>query len=776
MKFRILLPVAAAAIAVLSSCSHKPAALTVTPYPNDVTIKCGTFNAAGADFAVDPALDPDSRDIVVAFASQLSAVSGHENTLLEGTAATGFTFVLDTALDPEAYSLEINRKSVSVKASSTDGFRYAVQTLRQMLPVEIFGKTPAPDADWTLQCCTVNDAPRFGYRGLHLDVSRHFYDLAVVKKIIDLQEIYKMNTLHWHLTDDQGWRIEIKKYPRLTEVGGWRKGTMIRKEWTNFDGIPYGGYYTQDEIREVVSYARSKGITVIPEIDLPGHMLAALAAYPELGCTGGPYEVWQRWGVSDDVLCVGNEKTFSFLQDVLDEVLELFPSEYIHIGGDECPKTKWADCPKCQARIRQLGLKDDEKFQAEHYLQSYVTARIEKYLNGKGRQIIGWDEILEGELSPNATVMSWRGSEGGIAAAKAGHDAIRTPHTHFYFDYYQSNDTANEPLAIGGYLPIETVYNYEPFTDEMDENARAHIKGVQANVWTEYISTKEHLEYMILPRAAALAEVQWTLPQNKDLNRFLSDMGRAAKMYDTMGYNYAKTVFEVMSNVKVNEAARCVEVRLTTVDNATVRYTTDGSEPTSESAICPKVIKVTKGCTIKAAAFRENGQTRTITLNFKDNKALARPVVLNTEPMGKYKYDAPESLVDGLPGSKVYTSGEWAGWYGTPVELTIEMDGKTEYSSVEVSALTNKGDYIFNPLDLVVSVSDDNKEFTEVARAEYQPEGPEIQDGVKEYKVTFPQTRAKYIRVNAKTVASIPEWHGARGRKGFCFVSEVIVL
>lgn len=776
MKIRHLLQVAAAAIVALCSCSHEKAVLTVTPYPNDVTINCGTFNAAGADFAIDPALDADAKGLVSCFASRLSAISGKESKVSEGTAATGFTFVLDTALAPEAYSLEVNKKQVSVRASSTKGVRFAIQTLKQMLPVEIFGEAPAPGAEWKLQCCAVNDAPRFGYRGLHLDVSRHFFSLDEVKKYLDIMEVYKMNTLHWHLTDDQGWRVEIKKYPRLTEVGSWRKGTMIRKEWTNYDGIPYGGYYTQDEIREIVGYAQSKGITVIPEIDLPGHMLAALTAYPELGCTGGPYEVWQRWGISDDVLCIGNEKTFTFLQGVLDEVMELFPSEYIHIGGDECPKVKWAKCPKCQARIKALGLKGDDKFNAEHYLQSYVTARIEKYLNEKGRQIIGWDEILEGELSPNATVMSWRGIEGGIAASKAGHDAIMTPNQFCYFDYYQSHDTENEPLAIGGYLPIEKVYSYEPFTEDMDDNARSHIKGVQANLWTEYIATPEYLEYMLLPRAAALSEVQWTNADGKDQARFFSLLPRMARIYDIMGYNYAKTVFEVKSDVKVNESKSCVEVALTTVDNAPVHYTLDGSEPDENSPVCKGAIVIRKACTLKAAAVRENGRTRTLTLYFNENKALGRPVTLNSEPMPKYKYGAPASLVDGLIGVFNYTSGEWSGWYATPVDITIEMDGKTPYSKVSLEALILKGDYVFNPVDLAVAVSDDNSQFTEVARVEFPVEGPDDRDGIKEYTVEFPQTSAKYLRVTSRTLEALPQWHGGRGRKGFSFISEVIVL
>ena len=355
-----------------------------------------------------------------------------------------------------------------------------------------------------------------------------------------------MNTLHWHLTDDQGWRIEIKKYPKLTEIGAYRDKTLIGhlNDDKGYDYTRYGGFYTQDDIREVVEYAASKGVTVIPEVDLPGHMLAALAAYPEYGCTGGPYEVWGRWGVSEDVLCAGKEETFEFLEGVLTEVMELFPSEYIHIGGDESPKVRWEKCPACQARIKELGLKDGEKYSAEHYLQSYVTARVERFLNSHGRKIIGWDEILEGDLAPGATVMSWRGVEGGLQAAKLGHDAIMTPSTHFYFDYCQSDTPENEPLGIGGYIPVEKCYSYEPFTPEMTDDEKGHILGVQANLWTEYIKTTDHLEYMLLPRAAALSEVQWCLPENKSYERFLKSMKHYAEIYDALGYNYAKHIFE----------------------------------------------------------------------------------------------------------------------------------------------------------------------------------------------------------------------------------------
>ena len=427
-----------------------------------------------------------------------------------------------------------------VKASAYNGFLYALQTLKQLTDVEIFSDKVDPDQKFLFPVVSIKDKPRFAYRGMHLDCARHFFSVEEVKKYLDIMAAYKLNRMHWHLTEDQGWRIEIKKYPKLTQIGAFRNGTMVGKDFNSNDGIRYGGYYTQEQVKDIVAYAQKLGITVIPEIDLPGHMLGALAAYPELGCTGGPYEVWTRWGVSDQVMCPGKEDMFIFLEDVFTELMELFPSEYIHIGGDECPKTEWEKCPNCQARIKALGIKADDKHSAEQYLQNYVTARVQKFLNDHGRKIIGWDEILEGELAPGATVMSWRGVDGGVKASALGFDVIMTPNTYCYFDYYQSGDKDNEPLAIGGNLPIEKVYGYEPF-DGLDASQQKHILGVQANLWTEYIGTDDYLEYMLLPRMCALSEIQWCAKDAKDFDRFASALrAESFKIFDTLGYNYRK--------------------------------------------------------------------------------------------------------------------------------------------------------------------------------------------------------------------------------------------
>jgi hexosaminidase len=435
----------------------------------------------------------------------------------------------DHQIDREAYQMTIAAKGVSVSAYKDAGKFYALQTLLQLLPANKGAKVELP-------CLMIIDKPRYSWRGMHLDCCRHFFTVEEVKKYIDYLAMYKFNVFHWHLTDDQGWRIEIKKYPLLTRIGSQRKQTLIGKPSKNnkYDKKPYGGYYTQDQVREVVAYAAAKNITIVPEIEMPGHSLAALAAYPELSCTGGPFQVGERWGGYDDVFCAGNDSTFIFIENVLDEVLMMFPSQYIHIGGDECSKVRWNSCSKCQARIRNQNLKDEEE------LQSYFIRRVEKYINSKGRKIIGWDEILEGGLAPNATVMSWRGVKGGISAAKLGHDVIMTPGKPCYFDFYQSKDRASEPIAIGGFNPVDSVYKYDPAPEVLSEDERKHVLGAQGNVWTEYIDTFKKVEYMTVPRMCALSEVLWSPAEKRDVANFRSRLRKHALILDRMKINYAK--------------------------------------------------------------------------------------------------------------------------------------------------------------------------------------------------------------------------------------------
>lgn len=427
----------------------------------------------------------------------------------------------------EAYTININNKNIKISGFTSAGVFYGIQTLRKSLPICNATNNPI-----VLPATEIKDAPRFKYRGMMLDCSRHFFSIDFIKKFIDLIALHNMNTFHWHLNDDQGWRIEIKKYPKLVEIGSVRTGTVMGRNSDVDDSIKYGGYYTQEQCREIVEYARQRHITVIPEIDMPGHMKAVLASYPNLGCTGGPYKVGHNWGVYYDVLCIGNEDTFKFVEGVLDEIIDIFPSRYIHIGGDETPTKRWSECSKCEKIMQKEGLPINK-------LQAYFTNRIEKYLNSKGRSIIGWDEILDGDINKSATIMSWRGIEPGEKGAKMGHDVIMSPTSHCYFDYAQTKEQYSEPLTQVHSLDVEQVYSLDPAPKTMSEESKKHILGVQANLWTEYISNPNLATYMLLPRMAALSEVQWTSPAQKDFKQFKIRATRLSKLYDKYGYIYA---------------------------------------------------------------------------------------------------------------------------------------------------------------------------------------------------------------------------------------------
>ena len=763
-------------IAAVSCSRNEGPAFNVVPYPNEVELCAGTFDAAGAEFHYSTEIEPLAVDLIEAFAAQLSMVTSKENTIAQGVSDKGFVFVQNPEIAAESYALKVSEKAVVVEASSLRGFNYAIQTIKQMLPVEIYAKTPA-SADWTIPCVKINDAPRFGYRGLHLDESRHFFGMEEVKRYLDIMEVHKLNTLHWHLTDDQGWRIEIKKYPELTAIGSKRSGTCVKKDFSSTDGIPYGEgmWYTQDQIREIIAYAAAKGIDIIPEIDLPGHMLAALTAYPELGCTGGPYHVWTRWGISDDVLCAGNEKVYEFLENVLAEVAELFPSEYVHVGGDECPKVRWEKCPKCQAKIRQLGYTDKDGQKAEHFLQSYVISRMEKFLNSKGKKIIGWDEILEGEVAPNATIMSWRGETGGLRAVRMGHDAIMTPNTYFYIDYYQSMDIKNEPFGIGGYLPIEWCYTYEPYAEGMTDEEKSHILGVQANMWTEYVATPEHLEYMVLPRLAALAEVQWCEAERKDWDRFQDSADEFCRIYETMGYNYATHVLQVRGEVIADAEDACAKVVLSAQGDSPIRYTLDGSVPDGKSMLYKDTLVIDQTCTLTAVAMRDDVDPKYFVKSFSFHKAVGRPIVSSSAPHKSYVYNFPDNLLDGIRAAEVYKSGEWAGWRTRPFEVVLDMEESETYSSVTLGVLVVKASHILGPEYISVMTSEDGVNFVEVAREEYEAaqDGPD--DVTVDYTLSFPETSARYLKVCAGAVKKLPDWHFAAGRAGNLFIDEIIV-
>ena len=519
------------------------------PAPASISILSGEFVFTEKTKIIIPSENPEIRLSADFLAQLINNPTGNTPEIIVGTKPDkGSIFmVLDTAVgNKEGYILAVTSKKITISAKTAVGLFYAVQTLRQMMPVEVEKKQIAEGLKLSVPACLIEDEPRFGYRGMHLDVGRHLFPVETIRSYIDMLAMHKMNTFHWHLTEDQGWRIEIKKYPKLTEIGAYRNETVVGhagRPPLTYDGKRYGGFYTQEEVKEIVTYAKSKFITIIPEIEMPGHAMGALAAYPALSCTGGPFEVNTKWGVMDDVFCAGKDEVFTFLQDVLTEVIDLFPGTYIHIGGDECPKKRWEKCPLCQKRMKDEGVKD------EHELQSYFIQRIEKFVISKGREIIGWDEILEGGLAPEATVMSWRGTKGGIAAAKQNHDVIMTPNTFAYLDYYQC-EPAGEPLAIGGYLPLEKVYSFNPLPEELTPEEQKHILGFQGNVWTEYIPTPEHMQYMAFPRAFAIAETGWTPDRLKDFEDFIARLEVLKKRYDAIGINYFKGEYRDTRAVK----------------------------------------------------------------------------------------------------------------------------------------------------------------------------------------------------------------------------------
>ena len=666
----------------------------------------------------------------------------------------------------EAYQVTITANNITINGASKAGTFYGVQFLRKSIPVQKVSKVTFPAK-------IITDKPYFAYRGAHLDSARHFFSADSVRIYIDMLALHNINKFHWHLTDDQGWRFESKKYPELTVVGSTRSQTMLGKEWDKFDGKPHSGFYTQQEMKELVKYAAERNITIIPEIDLPGHMVAVLATYPKLGCTGGPYKVRETWGVAEDVLCAGNDETYDFIKNILEEVTEIFPSEYIHIGGDECPKNSWKKCPKCQAKIKALGIKGDAKHTAEEYLQSHIITFAEEVLAKKGRKMIGWDEILEGGLAPNATVMSWRGIGGAIEAAKSNHDAIMTPMSFCYFDFYQTDKTDKEPLAIGNYLPVERVYSFNPYPEALNKEQQKHILGVQANIWTEYIQTFKHVEYMALPRMAALAEVQWVDPSKpKDYQAFLQRLMRLLPIYEVEGYTYAKHIFDLRAEVKpgVDE----INVTFSCLQDTPIYYTTDGSEPTKNSNVYKEPLKLTQNTNLKAKVFGKEGESE-FNQEFFFNKATVRPIEFLSKPTQNYAYNGAITLVDGRKGGTNSRSSEWLGFSEAPCEALITLKDNTLVKEVSFNAFIETGDWIYPPTNFEVWGSKDGKNYELIGKASYDMPKEHFKE-IKTYSLSFPEKEVTYLKVKINEVNKIPTFHeGAAGKPGFLFIDEIQV-
>lgn len=761
---------------ILTACSNEQqVSYSVIPLPQEISLNQNQPFRLNDKVVV---AYPENNPLLERNARFLSEYVSH---------STGYTLKLKTlshqekdientiilALNPEidnkeGYIISVTPKNIRIEGQTENGVFYGIQTLRKSIPaITRKGVILMPAG-------TVKDEPHFGYRAMHFDVARHFFPIEFVKEYIDLLALHNMNTLHWHLTDDQGWRIEIKKYPKLTEVGSMRNRTVAGYAGSGkYDQTSHGGYYTQEQLKDIVEYAKERYINIIPEVDLPGHMLAALAAYPELGCTGGPYEVCPDWGVFEDVLCVGNEQTMLFLEDVMTELINIFPSRYIHIGGDETPRTRWEKCPKCQARIKAEGLKADKEHSAEDRLQSYCMKRIEKFLNAQGRQIIGWDEILEGDIAQNATVMSWRGSAGGIKAAQMGHNVIMAPNTHCYFDFYQTDDTKEEPLAIGGYLPVEKVYSLNP-TESLTEEQAEHILGVQANLWTEYILTTDQVKYMILPRMAALSEVQWTQPEKKDYRSFTTRIINLLAMYQRDGLNYAKHLFDIKADFKADTAKKAMIITLSTIDDAPIYYTLDGSEPTTASQKYAGPIPIHSSIDFHAIAVRQGSEGKMVAKQISFSKATLAPIVLTTtQPAPNYTFGGATTLVDGITGNENFSTGSWLGFLGEDVTAIIDLGQPMDIKQLDVNAMTYMDAWIMGIIQLDISVSDDNKKFVEVASREFISETDIKKRNIEKYSVTFNPVSARYVKMVAKGSTALPQGHVGEGKMPYLFMDEI---
>jgi hexosaminidase len=666
-----------------------------------------------------------------------------------------------------AYELQIDSTIIKITSVNKAATFYAIQTLIQLLP---FQKTTN---QVFLPCLQIKDAPRFEWRGMHLDVCRHFFPTNFIKKYIDFLAMYKMNVFHWHLTEDQGWRIAIRKYPKLTEIGSIRNGSMVGPYADHrIDSVRYGGYYSQEEIKEIVKYAKQRHITVVPEIEMPGHSLAALAAYPELSCTGGPFEVAKEWGVFDDVYCAGNEETFKFLENVLDEVCELFPGKYIHIGGDECPKTRWKECGKCQKRIKDNNLKD------EHELQSYFIQRMEKYLNSKGKQIIGWDEILEGGLAPNATVMSWRGTDGGIAAAQQNHKVVMTPGTHCYFDHYQGNP-ANEPLAIGGYTPLEKVYSYEPIPKELKINEASLIIGAQGNVWTEYITSSSQVEYMALPRMCALAEVLWTLPENKNETDFLSRLVKNINRLDEKNVNYSKSFMQ--PGIKVTKANKGINIVLTKPKlQGILKYNlnTGKEKPYNEKNMkitseTETIIHVEKNAELTAYFRLSDSLSSHAKWNQQKiviSKATSKTIKYKNEPNASYSTDAGFTLLNGVRGGLPRLNSEWLAWNENEVEMIIDLEKTQKISEISIGSLENHSNWIWLPTKVEIYTSKDGINFKSSGKTFT---GESIWNNKRDFKAKIKKQKTRYIKLIVKKEDNIPKGKPGEGKTAWLFFDEI---
>jgi hexosaminidase len=739
----------------------------IIPYPRTLIPQSGAFTINKNTMIYCPA-DKSLMKLATQFANQFRLVAGLKlpvKIMGKTDVTNAIIFQQQLTLDNvEAYRLSISLKTIRIQAKEANGFFYALQTLYQLLPVEIYGKKEAVGIKWLAPAVEIIDAPRFAYRGLHLDVCRHFFPVEFIKKYIDAMAIHKFNTFHWHITEDQGWRIEIKKYPRLTEIGSKRDETLVGYYYDRlpqlFDGKPYGGYYTQAEAREIVAYAAERFITVIPEIELPGHAQAALAAYPYLSCNNdSTIKVATKWGIFNEVYCP-RDTTFKFLEDVLKEIMDIFPGKYIHIGGDECPKDRWKTCSDCQALIKKLDLKD------ENGLQSYFVRRIENFIDSKGRKIIGWDEILDGGLDANATVMSWRGTQGGITAAKAGNDVIMTPTANCYLDKYQS-EPATEPTTIGGYLPLKMVYEYEPIPTELSADEAKHVLGAQANVWTEYMPTSESVEYMVFPRLAAMAEVLWSNVQNRNWDSFCKRMPTQFKRYQKLNINASKVFYDVQFHSGITSDKKLQIALSCDCPGAQIFYSINGKQVLYSG---PFVLK--ESSEVTAFVLIEGKQLgKTSIKPFFVNK-LTGSAYIQSAKSGWYDGGNTRALTDGVPGNeKDYT--QWVGYgNGKDVEVTLDMDSLQKIERFRVGMLNAPALCAQISPDVKLYGSTDGITYQLLADKQFTP--PTVPNRViVRAELTFAATKVRYLKLQLKNPNYCPADKLENAACGMMFLDEV---
>lgn len=770
---------------IIYSCTQKTnlkLPVNVIPQPVSLEERGGFYEIKPSAKILIPENQPDAEMIAINFALTFNTVAGQElkiSTITDRRNDQGIIFeILPEAdsLGDEGYLLKVKNKKIELSAYQPAGLFRGLQTLYQLMPVPIFGNQKVENVEWKIPRVNIYDKPRYAWRGMHLDVSRHFFPKEFILRYIDLIAMHKMNVFHWHLTDDNGWRIQIDKYPLLTEIAAWRVDRE-HQPWNEVtppepgEKATYGGFYTKDDVREVVQYAAERHITVVPEIEMPGHSSEVLAAYPELSCTGGKFYVQPgSYWPNVDILCAGNEKTFEFIEGVLDEVIELFPGQYIHIGGDEATKTRWEKCPKCQKRIKDEGLKN------EHELQSYFIKRAEKYLISKGKRLIGWDEILEGGLAPEATVMSWRGFDGGIEAARQGHDVVMSPGSHCYFDHYQANPDF-EPKAIGGFTTLKKVYSFDPTPPELNETEAKHILGGQGNVWTEFIKTPEHAEYMAEPRMTALAEVLWSPKESQKWEDFRSRLEFQFDRFDVMGVNYSEGSYAVNFITKFDEANQQFQITFETEHlNADIRYTLDGTEPLATSTKYERPLIINQTTTIKAAIFtsgiiNETWSEKTIVFH----KGIGAKVEYQVLPDSRYPGQGDKSLVDGLKGTLNHRDGLWQGFNGDDLDITIDLGSEKTIKTVAASFYQSQRNWIFLPQSIEVNISTDGNNWAGIKTAE-NTESPQ-KDGsfTHTLSINFDSVNARFIKLKAKNLGTCPAWHPGAGDSAWLFVDEVVV-